>query len=159
MYACVCFSALVPQIAMALLCLSCLTGIHALQDTQQKDRQEVKSLKEALREVQHRQPTLQSPDSQQASQTALEESQAVSAQTTAAGQQVSKSFLIGYVTSEAPRGLVGRGACGVCLGASLGALRVQQTPRKEAGGVLVAYRSPLSSVLRIAEAQIVSRIS
>ena len=58
---------------------------------------------------------------------------------------------MGFVTSEAPRGLLGRGACGVCLGASLGALRTQQTPGKEGSGVLVAYRSPLSSVLGLAE--------
>ena len=155
MYACICFIAWVPQVYMYLLCLFRVTGILALQDKQQEDRQEVKSFKEALREFQHRQHTLQSPDSQQTTGTASEEPQSVSAQEATAGQLVSRRALIGFVTGEAPRGLVGRGACGVCLGASLDALSMQQSQGKGGGGVLVAYRSPLSSVLRLAEARTV----
>ena len=62
-------------------------------------------------------------------------------------------LLAGFVTSEAPRGLLERGARAVCLESLLSSLRAQQAPARDTGGVLVAYRNPLSPVLRIAEAQ------
>ena len=128
-------------------------GPIALQGKHGVDEQEVPSLKEALRELQHRQRTKQSPEAGQASQAGSEGSGSASGRAAAGAQQA--RVLIGYVMSEAPRGLLGRGACGVCLGVSLAALRAQQTPGKEQGGVLVAYRSPCPSVLRLAEARIV----
>ena len=61
--------------------------------------------------------------------------------------------LLGFVTSEAPRGLVGRGARAVCDLQLLRMLRAQQKPKEPTQRVLVAYSSPLSPVLRFAEAR------
>ncbi len=61
--------------------------------------------------------------------------------------------LLGFVTNEAPRGLMGRGARAVCDLQLLRALRAQQKPEKPMQRVLVAYSSVLSPVLRVAEAR------
>ena len=61
--------------------------------------------------------------------------------------------LLGFVTSEAPRGLVGRGARAVCDLQLLRALRAQQKPKQPTQRVLVAYSTVLSPVLRVAEAR------
>lgn len=126
-----------------------------MQERRGEDGQDAISLKEALRRFQQRQLTMQSPGLGKASQAAPEEPELASALPAAAGQQAGSRILMGYVTSEAPRGVLGRGAWGVCLKASLGALRAQQTPQKRDSRVLLAYRSPSSSVLRLAEARTV----
>ena len=127
----------------------------ALQERRGEDGQDAPSLKEALRDFQQRHLKMQTPGLGKASHAASEVPDLASALAAAAGQQPGSRIVLGYVTSEAPRGVLGRGACGVCLGASLGALRAQQTPGKKEHGILVAYRSPLSSVLRLAEARTV----
>ena len=126
-----------------------------LRDSQGEDGQEVCSLKEALRGFQQKQLIQQSFKSGKASEAGPEEPHSAPAQPAEAGQRPGARVMMGFVNSEAPRGLLGRGACGLCLGASISAQRTQQMPGKEDSGVLVAYRSPLSSVLRIAEARTV----
>jgi len=124
------------------------------------DHQRVQSLKEALRKLQHKQNRQHSPLSEtgveRLSQAASAEPQSAAAQQIPAKQQTavaSSRLLLGFVSSEAPRGLLGRGSHALCFAPLLDAHRALQTPDKEAGGVLVAYKSPLSSMLRIAEAR------
>jgi len=123
------------------------------------DPQRVQSLKEALRELQHKQNRQHSPhsegDVEHLSQAASAEPQSAAAQQIPAKQTAvyGSRVLLGFIISEAPRGLLGRGAHALCLAPLLNAYRALQTPDKEAGGVLVAYKSPLSSVLRISEAR------
>lgn len=130
------------------------TGTTALQGRQGEDEQEARSLKQMLKEFQQRQLTGQHAPSAKAFQTAPQEPESGPDPAAAAAVKQAR-VLMGYITSEAPQGLLGRGACGVCLEASLAALRAQQTPGKEERWVLIAYRSPLSSLLRLAEARIV----
>ncbi len=124
------------------------------------DHQRVQSLKETLRELQHKQNRqhglLSERGVERLPQAASAEPQSAAAQQIPAKQQTAvdgSRLLLGFVIGEAPRGLLGRGAHALCLAPLLDTHRALQTPDKEAGGVLVAYKSPLSSVLRIAEAR------
>ena len=116
------------------------------------------TLKDALKLfLEAQSPQKSSAGSEQIEQATLNQLQAEPVQGAQEQQDMaegSSRLLAGFVTSEAPRGLLGRGARAVCLEPLLRSLRAQQAPAKETGGVLVAYRNPLSPVLRIAEAQI-----
>lgn len=124
------------------------------------DHQRVQSLKETLRELQHKQNRQHGPHSEgeveHHSQAASAEPISADPQQIPAKQQTAvdgSRLLLGFVIGEAPRGLLGRGAHALCLAPLLDTHRALQTPDKEASGVLVTYKSPLSSVLRIAEAR------
>ena len=124
------------------------------------DHQRVQSLKDALKELQHKLNMQHRPhsegDVEHFLQAASAEPQSAAARQIPAKQQTAvdgSRLLLGFIIGEAPRGLLGRGADALCLAPLLDAHRALQAPDKEAGGVLVAYKSPLSSVLRIAEAR------
>ena len=132
-----------------------LTQKHLLQGAASEAGSERGTLKDALKLFQEAQSPQKS--SLRPEQATLKQLQADEVQGAQEQQEVAEDgsrLLAGFVTSEAPRGLLGRGARAVCLEPLLSSLRAQQAPAKETGRVLMAYRNPLSPVLRIAEAQI-----
>ncbi len=128
---------------------------HLLQGAVSEASSERAILKNALsqfREARLQQQSSAPPEQEQREQAILKQPQAAQEQRRMA--EGGSRLLAGFVTSEAPRGLLGRGARAMCLESLLSSLRAQQAPAKETGGVLVAYRNPLSPVLRIAEARL-----
>ena len=127
---------------------------HLLQGAASEASSERVTLKDVLKVFQKGQsPQKSSAPPEQATLKQLQAGPVQGAQERQDLAEGGSRLLAGFVTSEAPRGLLGWGARAVCLESLLTSLRAQQAPAKETGGVLVAYRNPLSPVLRIAEAQ------
>lgn len=131
----------------------------ALQGGQGQGNQPAVSLKQALQELQNKQtaqqspPTTAAPRQQATTENAIDP---VPAEEPPAGDSTAENgsrLLLGFATSEPPRGVLGRGAPGVCLAPLLHAQRALQKAAGQGGGVLVAFNSPSSSVLRVAEAR------
>ena len=127
-----------------------------LQGEEGKKNAAVGTLKEVLQRLHkqqrdHQHPASSAPE-QEAALGAEQEDSGAAAVADGSNPNAARP-LLGFVTSEAPRGLVGRGAYAVCDLQLLRMLRAQQKPETPTQRVLVAYSSVLSPVLRIAEAR------